>query len=67
MISWVKQHTLLVYFVLAYALSWSIEIPLALSAQGIVKTQFPYAIHYFASFGPFIAAFIVTAIADGGA
>ncbi|MBI5033872.1 MAG: CPBP family intramembrane metalloprotease [Chloroflexi bacterium] len=66
MISWVKQHSLLVYFVLAYALSWSIEIPIALSAQGIIKGQFPYAIHYFASFGPLVAAFIVTAIADGG-
>ncbi len=67
MFGWIKQHTLLVYFVLAYAVSWSIEIPIALSVQGVIKAQFPYAIHYFASFGPFVAACIVTAIAEGGA
>src|SRR5512136_2962395 len=65
MIHWIKKHTLLVYFVLAYALSWSNEIPIALSAQGIIKAQFPYAIHYFASFGPFVAAFVVTMITEG--
>lgn len=67
MFNWIKTHTLLVYFVLTYIVSWSIEIPIALSAQGIIKAQFPYAIHYFASFGPFVGAVVVTAIADGGA
>lgn len=65
--NWIKQHPLLVYFILAYAISWSIEIPIALSVQGVITAQFPYAVHYFASFGPFIAAFVVAAIGEGGA
>lgn len=65
--NWIKQHPLLVYFILAYAISWSIEIPIALSVQGVIPAQFPYAVHYFASFGPFIAAFVVAAIGEGGA
>ncbi len=63
----IKQHTLLVYFVLAYVFSWAIEIPIALSVQGFIKLPFPYAIHYLASFGPFVAAVFVTVIATGGA
>jgi hypothetical protein len=32
--SWLQKHSLLGYFVLAYAISWTIGIPLALIAQG---------------------------------
>ena len=65
--NWIKQHTLLVYFILAYAISWSIEIPIALSVRGVIPAQFPYAIHYFASFGPLVAAFVVAAFGEGRA
>lgn len=62
-----KRHSLLAYFVLAYAVSWAFEIPLALSAQGILKAPIPYWIHYLASFGPLIAALVVTAALNGRA
>jgi membrane protease YdiL (CAAX protease family) len=67
MFEWIRKNTLFVYFVLAYVISWSIEIPIALAAQGIIQAPFPNAIHYLASFGPMLAALTVTTISDGGA
>ena len=63
--AWVARHALLLYFLLAYAISWAIEIPVALSIQGVISAQVPPALYYFASFGPFIAALVVTITADG--
>jgi len=60
-----KQHAVIVYFVLAYALSWAVEIPLAASAQGWLQTPIPPALHYLASFGPLLAALIITAATEG--
>jgi len=54
------KRRLLLYFVLAYAVSWAIEIPLALKAQGLVQTEIPSVIHYLAAFGPFLAGVIAT-------
>lgn len=63
--SWLKRHSLVAYFILAYAVSWSFEIPIALSVQGLIPTKVPMWIHYFASFGPMIAALILTGINEG--
>jgi len=60
-----KKHSLIIYFTLAYAVSWCFEIPLALSARGLIKAQIPMAIHYLGAFGPMIAALIVTALTEG--
>ncbi len=64
--NWMKEHTLITYFALAYVISWSIEIPIALVTQGILQVQFPYAIHYLASFGPLAAAFLGAGLGAGG-
>ncbi len=61
-----KRHSLLVYFVVAYLVTWSIEIPIALSVQGLISAQVPLWLHYFASFGPLVAAALVTALTEGG-
>src|SRR5574341_1016863 len=50
---------------IAYAVSWSFEIPLALSYQGITAVQIPMWFHYFASLGPLSAALIMAFLADG--
>lgn len=60
-----KQHSVMAYFALAYALSWAIEIPLAASAHGWLHTPVPPALHYLASFGPMLSALIVTAATEG--
>ena len=65
MTNWTKKHPLLVFFVLAYALSWMVEIPLALEAQGIIRTEFPFAAHYLAAYGPMLSALIVTGLTSG--
>jgi CAAX protease family protein len=63
--AWVTRHALLLYFLLAYAISWAFEIPVALSVQGVIPAQVPPALYYFASFGPFLAALVVTLAAEG--
>lgn len=60
-----KWHPVIAYFVLAYAISWAVELPLAASAQGWLRTQMPPALHYLASFGPMLAALFVTAMTEG--
>jgi membrane protease YdiL (CAAX protease family) len=65
--SWVKKHSLATYFLLATAVSWAVEIPLALKAQGLVEVPAPYAVHYLAAYGPLLSAIIVTGLTDGAA
>jgi membrane protease YdiL (CAAX protease family) len=55
-----RRRALIGYFVLTYLISWAIEIPLALSYQQVIAVRVPFALHYLASFGPLVAAVIVT-------
>jgi len=59
------RRELIAFTVVAYALSWSVEMPLALQARGALSTDLPVAAHYLASFGPLLAAWIVTFWASG--
>ncbi|MGW8226586.1 MAG: CPBP family intramembrane glutamic endopeptidase [Anaerolineales bacterium] len=63
--SWIKKHSLTSFFILAYAVTWCIEIPLALSAQGLISAQIPMTLHYLGAFGPMVAALIVLALTEG--
>lgn len=63
--NWGKRHPLLAYFVLAFALSWVVEIPLALRAQGIIRAEIPFTLHYLAAYGPMLSALILTGLAEG--
>src|SRR5512140_2207229 len=45
---------------IAFAISWAIEIPLALVAKGVYSWEIPFSIHYLAAFGPGIAGIIMT-------
>jgi membrane protease YdiL (CAAX protease family) len=62
---WIGKHDLLAYIVAAYGLSWLVEVPLALQYRGVVSWHVPFAIHYLASFGPLLAALLVTGISAG--
>lgn len=62
-----NTKNLIAYFVLAYAISWSIGIPLALGKQGIIQPIFPLWVHYFVGYGPLLSAIIVTAVTQGTA
>lgn len=63
--TWLQRNSLVGYFILAYAISWAIGIPLALIAQGKVDLQIPYFVHYFYAYGPMLAAFIMTGLTKG--
>jgi membrane protease YdiL (CAAX protease family) len=60
-----KRHSLVLFFVLAYAFSWAVEIPLALRARGLIAAPIPWSLHYLAAYGPLLAAIIVTGLTDG--
>jgi len=66
-LTWFKGHSLVAYFVVTYLVSWMIWSPIVASAQGWVAWDVPYALYYFGSFGPAIAAFILTALTEGEA
>lgn len=64
---WIKKYSLVAYFILAYGVTWIIEIPLALSVQGVIQVQIPMKIHYLGAFGPMIAALIMLSLTEGWA
>jgi membrane protease YdiL (CAAX protease family) len=64
-ISRLQKYSLPGYFILAYAISWTIGIPLALIAQGKLDWQIPFSVHYFYAYGPMLAAFIMTGLTKG--
>lgn len=63
--NWLNQHAVIAFFVLAFTLSWAVELPLAASAQGWLAVPVPSALHYLASFGPLVAALVLTAATEG--
>jgi membrane protease YdiL (CAAX protease family) len=60
------RRDLAAFFVLTFVVSWAIEVPLALQAQGVIRPVIPMGLHYLASFGPLVAAFVVTLATRGG-
>lgn len=62
---WIQKHDLLTFLILAYMLSWIVEIPLVLSAQGVIAADIPFELHYLAGYGPMLAALIVTGLTGG--
>ncbi len=63
--TWTKRHSLVAYFILAYAISWAIQIPLALKVQGFSQEPIPFSIHYLAGYGPMLSAVIMTWLTGG--
>jgi membrane protease YdiL (CAAX protease family) len=64
---WIERHDLASYFVLAFTLSWLVEVPLALRGLGLVRLPIPFAAHYLAGYGPLLAALAVTWASAGRA
>lgn len=62
-----RRVEVVAFLVLTFVLSWSVQVPLALSATGVLSVSPPMALHYLASFGPLLAALVVTAVTRGAA
>ena len=62
---WFKRHSLILYFIIAFAFSWTIYLSLVAIKYGWTDAPIPYSLHYLASFGPTLAALIVTALTAG--
>ena len=61
-----RRHPLFFFFLLAYAISWSLFIPYVLAEWGILQGN--YTLFYiFHTFGPTLAAIIMTAVIAGRA
>lgn len=60
-----RKQALLFFFVLAYAFSWLVHVPLALANQGLIAADLPAWLHFIGAFGPLAAALLVTAWQNG--
>jgi len=67
---WMKRHPLVAYFILAYALTWILIVPIMLSQRGLGFFNLPdpllFALFILSTFsGPLPAALIMTSVIDG--
>jgi membrane protease YdiL (CAAX protease family) len=59
-----RQHPLLFFFLIAYAISWILSIPYVLGEWGILHGNFEL-IFVLKSFGPFLAAILMIRLTEG--
>jgi hypothetical protein len=62
-----RQHPLISFFFLAYAISWILSIPAILSQWGILSNAVFFISFTIKSFGPFLAAYIMLRVIEGPA
>ena len=54
-----RRHPLLGFYVIAYAFTWALGVPLMLSQRGLIGIDVPHFVEPIAAFGPFVAALVV--------
>lgn len=64
-IRFLKRHPLLAFYVLAYAFTWALGIPLLLSTRELIEFQVPHIVEPIAAAGPFVAAIVVLTAVEG--
>lgn len=62
----IERHPVAAYYVLAYACSWAVAVPLALQAQHVVPERLPFALHYLTGLGPAVSALAITGLLRRG-
>ena len=59
-----QSHPLASYFIIAYAITWSLSIPTTLGAWGLMPGDWTI-LFVVGTFGPFVASFVMTYITQG--
>jgi membrane protease YdiL (CAAX protease family) len=70
--NWIKRHSLVAYFVVAFAGTWIFFAPILLSQKGLGLLVLPdaaaFVFFFLATYtGPFLSAFVVTGVIEGKA
>ena len=65
MASFIRLRPLISFYILAYAITWSIASPILLASRGFIEADPPHWLEPIAAFGPFIAAMLVARIVHG--
>lgn len=65
--SLLRRHPLFAYFAIAYLITWTLLLPLALAARGVIALRLPPALHALGALGPLLAAFVVVRALGGRA
>lgn len=60
-----RKHPAVAFFFLAWLISWTTMVPLALAHQGLIA-PLPGWLHYLSAYGPLLSALLVSALAEGG-
>ena len=66
-LEWIRRWPLASYFLLAFAFSWAIMVPLVLGSYGLVPTVEPIPLLILMGYGPTFAALVVSATVGGRA
>jgi membrane protease YdiL (CAAX protease family) len=61
----IQRHPVALYYGLALAFTWAIQLPLVAARQGWIDASIPFWLHYLVSLGPTVAALLVTALMAG--
>src|SRR5262249_28645612 len=59
---WIERHPVVSFYIVAYAFSLGIAVPLALQTHGVIPAHFPLWLHYVMAFGPAIGALLVGSV-----
>lgn len=62
-----RRYPVTGFYLLAYALTWSLAVPSMLSQRGLMTLELPLALEPVAAFGPFVAALLVARALQGRA
>lgn len=62
---WIARSPVLAYVGLAYAITWSLQLPLLASRRGWIGAEVSEAWEALAAFGPFVAALLVLRALEG--
>jgi membrane protease YdiL (CAAX protease family) len=62
---WIQRNVVASYILVAYGITWSIALLLALSYHGVISLGIPFGLHYVLPYGPMLSALVLTWVRGG--